>query len=220
MKIATYNINGITARLEQLVAWLDEARPDVVCLQELKVADLRFPAITLEKAGYGAVWQCEKAYNGVAILARGSEPQLIRRRLPGEAGDTQARYIEAAEARLAAIQPATLDAEVLGKVSTKRDAPRLPFAALLESGLLLPGQTLYLDRRRDLAATVLADGTLRATDGARGSIHRLGAALRGLPACNGWEHWFYEDEAGALHPIDDLRERLRSERGGQAVVVP
>jgi len=134
--------------------------------------------------------------------------------------EREARYIEAAQTRLDAIQSAPMDAEILGKVATKRDAPRLPFAALLESGLLRPGQSLYLDRRRDVAATVLADGTLRATDGARGSIHRLGAALRGLPACNGWEHWFYEDEAGALHPIDDLRERLRSERGGQAVVVP
>lgn len=134
--------------------------------------------------------------------------------------EREARYIEAAEARLAAIQPATLDAEVLGKVSTKRDAPRLPFAALLESGLLLPGQTLYLDRRRDLAATVLADGTLRASDGTRGSIHRLGASLRGQPACNGWEHWCYEDEAGALRVIDELRAQLRAGCEGSTHLTP
>lgn len=96
MKIATFNINGIHARLAQLTAWLKDARPDVVCLQELKVPQLRFPALALEKAGYGAVWQCDKAYNGVAILARDGEPHLIRRRLPGAPDDTQSRYIEAA----------------------------------------------------------------------------------------------------------------------------
>ncbi len=119
-------------------------------------------------------------------------------------------YIDAAHARLAVIPPASTDPVVLGKVPTKRDAPRLPFAALLENGLLLPGQPLYLDRRHDRCATVLADGTLRATDGTRGSIHKLGALLAGLPACNGWEHWYYEDEQGRLVVIDSLRERLRS----------
>lgn len=96
MKVATYNINGVNARLPLLLAWLAETKPDVVCLQELKTPDLRFPAAALEKAGYGALWQCERAYNGVAILVRGGEPHLIRRGLPGDPKDTQARYIEAA----------------------------------------------------------------------------------------------------------------------------
>jgi len=96
VRIASYNINGINARLPLLLTWLEATRPDIVCLQELKTPDLRFPAAALAAAGYHAVWQCDRAYNGVAILARGSEPQLIGRRLPGEPKDTQSRYIEAA----------------------------------------------------------------------------------------------------------------------------
>jgi exodeoxyribonuclease-3 len=96
MKIATFNINNIRKRLDNLTAWLDDARPDVVCLQELKATDAEFPAAALKKKGYGAVWRGEKTWNGVAILARGSEPVLTRKVLPGDPGDAQARYIEAA----------------------------------------------------------------------------------------------------------------------------
>jgi exodeoxyribonuclease III len=96
MKIATFNINGIKRRLANLLAWLDDAAPDVVCLQELKAADEAFPAAALEDAGYGAVWRGQKAWNGVAILARDAEPVLTRAALPGDAADVQARYIEAA----------------------------------------------------------------------------------------------------------------------------
>jgi exodeoxyribonuclease III len=96
MKIATYNINGVNGRLPQLLAWLDSARPDVVCLQELKAEHTRFPRAELEKAGYGAVWKGQRAQAGVAILARGAEPILTRRELPGDGTDTQSRYIEAA----------------------------------------------------------------------------------------------------------------------------
>jgi modification methylase len=119
-------------------------------------------------------------------------------------------YVEAARARIAAVSAPTSDAEALGRISTKRNAPRLPFAALLERGLLLPGQQLFLGGRRDRAATVLADGTLRAPDGARGSIHQIGALMSGLPACNGWEHWQYETPEGGLAPIDALREQVRA----------
>ena len=96
MKIATFNINAINKRLPNLIAWLHAATPDVVCLQELKAEDHAFPAAALEHAGYGAVWQGERRWNGVAILARGAEPIATQRRLPGDAADTQARYIEAA----------------------------------------------------------------------------------------------------------------------------
>lgn len=96
MKIATYNVNGINGRLPVLLRWLKQARPDVVCLQELKAPDEKFPQNTLEKAGYGAVWQGQKSWNGVAILARGAEPVETRRGLPGDAADTASRYIEAA----------------------------------------------------------------------------------------------------------------------------
>jgi exodeoxyribonuclease-3 len=74
MKIATYNVNGINGRLPVLLRWLDEAQPDVVCLQELKAPDEKFPLSAIEAAGYGAIWQGQKSWNGVAILARGTEP--------------------------------------------------------------------------------------------------------------------------------------------------
>ena len=96
MKIATFNINGINKRLPNLMAWLADAAPDVVCLQELKATDRQFPATALADAGYGAVWRGESSWNGVAILARGMEPVLTNDALPGDENDRQARYIEAA----------------------------------------------------------------------------------------------------------------------------
>jgi exodeoxyribonuclease III len=96
MKIATFNINNVNKRLANLLAWLRAAKPDVVCLQELKAADREFPRAAIEQAGYGAIWRGQKSWNGVAILARGGEPIVTRTELPGDAGDTQARYIEAA----------------------------------------------------------------------------------------------------------------------------
>lgn len=99
MKIATYNINSIRGRLAQLLAWLHDAAPDVVCLQELRVYPEEFPVREVAAAGYGALWRGQKPrYNGVAILARGATPVEIRRELPGDRGDAQARYLEAAVA--------------------------------------------------------------------------------------------------------------------------
>jgi exodeoxyribonuclease III len=96
MKIATFNINNINKRLANLVAWLRTAKPDVVCLQELKATDREFPEAALAKAGYGAVWRGQKSWNGVAILARGGDPIVTLTALPGDADDEQARYVEAA----------------------------------------------------------------------------------------------------------------------------
>jgi exodeoxyribonuclease III len=96
MKLATFNINGVNKRLENLLAWLREAEPDVVCLQELKATDAQFPSEAIEAAGYGAIWCGQPAWNGVAILARDVEPVLTRVELPGDPSDTQSRYIEAA----------------------------------------------------------------------------------------------------------------------------
>ncbi len=96
MKIATFNINNINKRLANLLAWLTQAEPDVVCLQELKAEQRSFPISALQAAGYEAVWEGERSWNGVAILARGQEPILTRASLPGDATDRQARYIEAA----------------------------------------------------------------------------------------------------------------------------
>ena len=96
MKIATFNINNINRRLPNLLAWLKSAKPDVVCLQELKATDRQFPRTAIADAGYGAVFVGQSAWNGVAILARGLEPVLTETSLPGDDSDEQARYIEAA----------------------------------------------------------------------------------------------------------------------------
>lgn len=95
MKVATYNVNGINARLPVLLRWLAETAPDVACLQELKAPQEKFPADAIREAGYGAAWHGQKSWNGVAILARDAEPQEVERDLPGEADDVQSRYIEA-----------------------------------------------------------------------------------------------------------------------------
>jgi exodeoxyribonuclease III len=97
VKIATFNINNVNRRLPNLLAWLASARPDIVCLQELKAEDAAFPEAAIRDAGYAAAWQGQRTWNGVAILARGGrEPVVTRRALPGDAADRQARYIEAA----------------------------------------------------------------------------------------------------------------------------
>lgn len=95
MKIATFNINGIRARLPRLVEWLEREKPDVACLQELKCADESLPVGDIEAAGYGAVWHGQKGFNGVAILAHGKTPDLRRIGLPGDPDDSHSRYIEA-----------------------------------------------------------------------------------------------------------------------------
>jgi len=95
MKIATFNINGIVARLPRLIEWLEKEQPDVVCLQELKALDSAFPVLEIRAAGYEAIWHGQRSFNGVAILAKGTQPQEIRRGLPGDPDDTHSRYIEA-----------------------------------------------------------------------------------------------------------------------------
>lgn len=95
MKIASFNINGIRARLPRLLEWLEREKPDVACLQELKCADESLPVGDIESAGYGAVWHGQKGFNGVAILARERTPDLRRVGLPGDPDDSHSRYIEA-----------------------------------------------------------------------------------------------------------------------------
>jgi len=94
--LATFNVNGINARLPHLLDWLGEAQPDIVALQELKATDAAFPIAAIEDAGYGALWHGQTSWNGVALLARGTTPVESRRGLPGEPKDAQARYLEAA----------------------------------------------------------------------------------------------------------------------------
>ena len=95
MKIATYNVNGISARLPVLLRWLEETQPDVVCLQELKAPQEKFPLEAIHNAGYEAIWHGQKSWNGVAILSKVGPPQELRRVLPGDPEDSHSRYIEA-----------------------------------------------------------------------------------------------------------------------------
>ncbi len=95
MKIATYNVNGVNGRLPVLLRWLDETAPDIVCLQELKAPQEKFPEKAIQDAGYNALWHGQKSWNGVAILSRGKEIKEIRRVLPGDPEDSHSRYIEA-----------------------------------------------------------------------------------------------------------------------------
>jgi exodeoxyribonuclease III len=95
MKIATFNVNGITSRLPRLLEWLEKESPDIACLQELKALDTGFPIVPIRAAGYGAIWHGQRSWNGVAILAKGEDPVELRRGLPGDPDDTHSRYIEA-----------------------------------------------------------------------------------------------------------------------------
>src|SRR4051812_30520016 len=95
MKIATYNVNGVNGRLPVLLQWLKLKSPDIVCLQELKTTEEKFPLQAIQDAGYTAIWHGQKSWNGVAILSRHSEIKEIRRALPGDPEDIHSRYIEA-----------------------------------------------------------------------------------------------------------------------------
>ena len=95
MKVATYNVNGVNGRLPVLLRWLNETKPDVVCLQELKAPLEKFPESAILDAGYYAIWHGQKSWNGVAILCRHEKPVEITRVLPGDPADSHSRYIEA-----------------------------------------------------------------------------------------------------------------------------
>ena len=117
MKIATFNINGIKARLPRLLEWLEETRPSVACLQEIKTQDEGFPAAEFERIGYHAIWHGQKSFNGVAILADGTKPVEVMRGLPGDPADEQSRYLEA-------------DQQGCSGESKTKHAVHNPFAAL------------------------------------------------------------------------------------------
>ncbi|MDO6430819.1 exodeoxyribonuclease III [Flavitalea sp. BT771] len=95
MKIATYNVNGVNGRLPVLLRWLDASAPDIVCLQELKAPQEKFPEKAIQDAGYEAIWHGQKSWNGVAILSRTGKPKEVRRALPGDPEDLHSRFIEA-----------------------------------------------------------------------------------------------------------------------------
>lgn len=120
-------------------------------------------------------------------------------------------YVALARERIATLPPTLFSSEDIFALTDKRTAPRIPFGALIERGLLQPGQKLYFGKKGQESATVLANGHLQ-HNGSTGSIHALGRALQNAPACNGWEHWFYEDDVtGERRVIDTLRELIRQD---------
>ena len=138
MRIATYNVNGVRARLPRLIEWLEGTKPDAVCLQELKCDDDNFPLKDIEAAGYQAVWHGQKGFNGVAILARGAAPTLRRMGLPGDPDDAHSRYIEAEVAGV-----------VIGSIYLPNGNP--------QPGPKFDYKLAWLDRLRAHAADLLAE---------------------------------------------------------------
>ena len=136
MKIATLNINNVNKRLANLLAWLRRARPDVACLQELKATNSQFPHTAIQKAGYGSVWRGQKSWNGVAILGRDCEPVLTRAELPGDASDTQSRYIEAAVRGV-------LIATLYAPNGNPQPGPKFKYKLAWMKRLLAPAAELY-----------------------------------------------------------------------------
>jgi modification methylase len=136
--------------------------------------------------------------------------KMLHRRWVGI--EKEARYVELARQRIAARKPEPFDAGAFEVRDRRRMAPRVPFARLLELGLLLPGQRLYFRRDRKQAARIKPDGKLAAGD-FTGSIHQAGKHLMGGSPCNGWEHWYYKEQDGSLQPIDRLRQEARRQLG-------
>jgi modification methylase len=125
--------------------------------------------------------------------------------------EKETRYVKLARERIAAAPAPILADDSLYQLPDRRRAPRVPFGALLERGLLQPGQTLHFGKKGLATAIILANGQLR-HNGTVGSIHAVGRLLLNAPACNGWEHWFFEDPTtGERRPINDLRELIRNE---------
>ncbi len=138
MRIVSYNVNGIKARLPRLIEYLDEQKPDVVCLQELKSSDETFPEADIRAAGYGALWHGQKGFNGVAILARGADPVERQRGLAGEPDDLHSRYLEA-----------DVDGVVIASIYLPNGNP--------QPGPKFDYKLRWIDRLRDRAATLLTE---------------------------------------------------------------
>jgi modification methylase len=138
----------------------------------------------------------------------GAVAKKIERRWIGI--EKNAEYVALARERIEAVRPGLFPEDGLYTFEDKRALPRIPFGALLENGLLQPGQTLYFGKTGNVAATVLASGHLK-HNGTTGSIHAVGRAIQNAP-CNGWEHWYYVDEqTGERKAINVLREMIRAE---------
>ncbi|MBM9594173.1 exodeoxyribonuclease III [Roseitranquillus sediminis] len=198
MRIATFNINGINRRLGNLLEWLSETQPDVVCLQELKAEQAAFPRTEIEAAGYGALWRGQRGWNGVAILARGAAPVPTRLDLPGDAADAQRRYVEAA---VRGVVVASLYAPNGNPQPGPKFDYKLRWLARLRdraSGLLAAGVPVVLagdynvvPEARDIYATTSYDNDALVQPEARAALRRL--------VDDGWT-----DALRAAHPTATL----------------
>jgi site-specific DNA-methyltransferase (adenine-specific) len=139
----------------------------------------------------------------------GAVAKKLHRRWIGIEQETS--YINLAQKRIQSIEPEPYDEKVFDVSDKRRRAKRIPFSALLENGLIHPGQNLYFRRELSQVARVRPDGKL-VFDGLVGSIHQLGKQLSEGGPCNGWQHWYYETDQGKLAPIDSLRQQLRNSK--------
>jgi exodeoxyribonuclease-3 len=207
VKIATFNINNINKRLNNLLTWLAQAEPDVVCLQELKAEQGAFPADALLAHGYGSVWYGQRSWNGVAILARGQDPVLTRSSLPGDPMDHQPRYIEAAVSGV-------LIASIYLPNGNPQPGPKFNYklawferlithaAALLAAGVpvVLAGDYNVVPTTQDIYPTRSLDDNALIQPASRQAFARLLAqgwtdALRKLhPEGPLWTFWDYKRE--------------------------
>lgn len=216
MKIATYNVNGINARLPRLTEWLDEQKPDVVCLQELKGDGDRLPVKAIEEAGYTGVWLGQKGFNGVAILARDIEPIEYQRGLPGDDSDEQSRYIEAEIGDL-------IIASIYLPNGNPQPGPKFDYKLAWMERLLTRADELFATERPVVLAgdynviptdtdvhspAAMADDALTQPE-SRAAFRRLVAmgwtdAIRArFPAAKIWTYWDYQ--AGAWQRDAGLR---------------
>ena len=123
--------------------------------------------------------------------------------------EKESEYVSIAQTRIDAVSPIDLDEAVFDVRGKRRKAQRVPFSALLEYGLLQPGQQLFYRQQSDKAAVIKPDGRLVSGD-QEGTIHQLGRVMSNGRPCNGWDHWYYQTESGEMSPIESLRQELRS----------
>ena len=208
IRVASFNINGIKARLPRLLEWLEETRPRVACLQEIKTQDEGFPAAEFEKLGYGAIWHGQKSFNGVAILADGEQPVEVRRGLDGEPEDDHSRYIEAdvAGLRVAGIYLPNGNPQPGPKFDYKlrwmeRLRQRMRAIAAEEVPAIVTGDFNVIPTDRDIwAPAAMADDALMQPE-SRDAYARLlhdgwtDALASHNPAGGIWTYWDYQ--AGA-----------------------
>lgn len=126
--------------------------------------------------------------------------------------ERESKYIRLAQDRIDAVHQELFDVSAFDVRSKRKRAPRVPFSTLLENGYLNPGQTLYFRKNKERSATIKPDARLRTTDGFEGSIHQAGTHYSNGSPCNGWDHWYVQQEGGRMMPLDELRQRFRTEK--------